>query len=174
MEMPKDKSIIQHQLEDLVLYTSQNSMVLNSKKTKCLPFIMSRTKDFLPELTLEEGSYLEVIYSLKLVGIVISSDLSWQAHVDYTVTRVNKVLWQLIRFKQLGANRQKLITFYILKVRSILMFGAACYHSALTLDQGQKLELQQKRSWAIILGRDYANYEHARSLVNIPDLKSLR
>ena len=172
--MPKDKSIIQHQLEDLVLYTSKNSMVLNSKKTKCLPFKMSRTKEFLPELTLEEGSYLEVIYSLKLVGIVISSDISWQAHVDYTVTRVNKVLWQLIRFKQLGANRQKLTTFYILKVRSILMFGAACYHSALTLDQGQKLELQQKRSLAIILGRDYTNYEQARSLVNILDLKSLR
>ena len=174
LKMPKEKSILQHQLEDLVVYTKQNSMILNSKKTKCLPFIMSRTKDFIPELTLEQGTNLEVIYSLKLVGLVISSDLRWQTHIDYTVTRVNKVLWQLTRFKQLGAHRDNLITFYILKVRSILLFGAACYHSALTSDQSQKLEIQQKISLAIILGKDYTSFDQARSLVNLPELKLLR
>ena len=103
-----------------------------------------------------------------LTNVVITGYLS------YTVTRVNKVLWQLTRFKQLGAHRDNLITFYILKVRSILMFGAACYHSALTSDQSQKLELQQKRSMAIILGKDYTSFDQARSLVNLPDLKLLR
>ena len=149
-------------------------MVLNSSKTKCLPFIMSRTKDFIPQLSLEEGSNLEVIYSLKLVGLVITSDLSWESHVSYTVKRVNKVLWQLTRFKQLGADIEKLTQFYILKVRSILMFGAACFHSALTVEQDHRLELQQKRSLAIILGKNYQNYTQARTLVNLPCLHSLR
>ena len=54
------------------------------------------------------------------------------------------------------------------------MFGAVCYHSALTLDQRNKLELQQKRSLAIILGRDYKHYSQARALVNLPELESLR
>ena len=80
---------------------------------------------------MEEGSFLKVIYQLKLVGIVITSDMSWEAHVDYTVTRVNKILWQLTQFKQLGANREKLTKFYVLKIRSILMFGAVCFHSGL-------------------------------------------
>ena len=149
-------------------------MVLNSSKTKCLPFNMSRTKDFMPELSVEKDTNLEVIYSLKLVGLVITSDLSWQAHVSYTVTRVNKVLWQLTRFKQLGASEDKLVVFYILKIRSILMFGAACFHSALTSEQSERLERQQKRSLAIILGSKYRNYEHARILVNLPSLKTLR
>ena len=73
-------------------------------------------------------------------------------HVKYTVKRVNSVLWQLTRFKRLGASRDKLIKFYILKIRSILMFGAICFHSALTLEQRNTLELQQNRSLAIILG----------------------
>ena len=128
----------------------------------------------MPELYLGKEAQLEVIYSLKLVGLVITSDLSWQAHVNYTVTRVNKVLWQLTRFKQLGASKEKLVVFYILKIRSILMFGAACFHSALTSEQSKRLELQQKRSLAIILGTDYPNYEHARILVNLPSLKTLR
>ena len=149
-------------------------MLLNSKKTNCLPFINSITKDFMPERSLEEGSYLEVIYELKLVGLVISSEMTWSAHVKYTVKRVNGVLWQLARFKRLGTRRDKLITFYILKIRSILMLGAVCFHSALTLEQRNILELQQKRSLAIILGRDYRNYSHARSQINIPELERLR
>ena len=173
---PRSESILQHQLEDLVEYTKLNSMVLNSKKTKCLPFNMSRTKDFIPELSVEEGTNLEVIYSMKLVGMMISSDLTqgWQSHVDYTVNRINKVLWQLVRFKQLGGDREKLLTFYTLKVRSILMFGAVCYHSGLTVEQSGKLELQQKKCLAIILGREYTNYENARRLVQLPRLDTLR
>ena len=104
----------------------------------------------MPELRVEKDSCLEVIYSLKLVGLVITSDMSWQAHVNYTITRVNKALWQLTRFKQLGASTEKLLTFYTVKIRTILMFGAACFHSALTSVQSERLELQQKRSLAII------------------------
>ena len=137
---------------------------------------MSRTKDFIPELSVEEGTNLDVIYSMKLVGMMISSNLNlgWQSHVDYTVTRVNKVLWQLVRFKQLGGDRDKLVKFYILKVRSILMFGAACYHSALSKEQSEKLEMQQKKCLIIILGRDYSCYESARTLLNLPRLDTLR
>ena len=54
------------------------------------------------------------------------------------------------------------------------MFGAVCFHSALTLQQRHTLELQQKRSLAIILGGDYRSYEHARSLTALPTLEVLR
>ena len=86
LTMPPQKSILQHQLDDLKLFTSNHSMKLNSKKTKCLPFIRSKTKDFTPQLSLKKGSNLEVIYQLKLVGIVITSSLSWQAHIEYTIS----------------------------------------------------------------------------------------
>ena len=59
-------------------------MILNNSKTKCLPFNNSRTKDFIPKLSMQEGEYLELIYSLKLVGILINSELTWKDHIDYT------------------------------------------------------------------------------------------
>ena len=149
-------------------------MKLNHKKTKCIPFNSSKSKDFMPQLQLEDGSYLEVIYQLKLVGLVINSELSWSAHIDYTVKRVNKILWQLTRFKQIGAAQDKLVQFYTLKIRSILMFGSVCFHSSLSAELSQLLELQQKRSLAIILGSQYRNYSHARNLIKLPRLDSLR
>ena len=115
-----------------------------------------------------------VIYQLKLVGVVITSDLTWQAHVDYTVRRVNSKLWQLARFRRLGAPREKLIQFYVLKFRSILMFAAVCFHHSLTIEQSQKLEMQQKRSCAIILGSEYKNYSCALSLTSLPRLDTLQ
>ena len=94
LKLPPQKCILQHQLVDLTSFTSRQSMLLNSKKTKCLPFVNSVTKDFMPEISIVEGKYLEVIYELRLVGLVISSDMTWNAHVKYTVKRVNSVLWQ--------------------------------------------------------------------------------
>ena len=94
LELPPQKSIIQHiQLHDLMEHTKKNHMILNSKKTKCIPFNNSLTKDFIPKYSIEQGSNLEVIYSLKLVGLVINSELSWNQHIEYTVGRVNKILW---------------------------------------------------------------------------------
>ena len=148
LELPPEDSILQHQLDDLVKYTIDNHMILNSKKTKYLPFNNSLTKDFIPKFSVEKGTFLEVLYSLKLIGLVITTDLRWNSHVDYTVKRVNKVLWQLTRLKEIGAQRQKLIEFYVLKIRSILMFGSVCFHSSLTKENFKTLELQQKRSLA--------------------------
>ena len=104
----------------------------------------------------------------------MTSDLTWHEHVSYTVGRVNKVIWQLTRFKRYGAPQEKLVTFYILKIRSILMFGAVCFHSSISSELSQKLELQQKRSLAIIVGSRYRSYTQTLALLELPRLDNLR
>ena len=54
------------------------------------------------------------------------------------------------------------------------MFGAVVFHSSLTVDLSQKLELQQKRSLAVILGTNYRNYSHALTVTSLPRLDTLR
>ena len=172
--LPPNKSILQHQMSDLQIFTNEHHMKLNSRKTKCMPFINSLTKDFMPQITLGEEGYLEVIYKLKLVGLVVNSALNWDDHIDYTVNRVNKTLWQLTRFRQLGAPREKLITLYILKIRSVLMFGAVSFHSSLSQELSRRLELQQKKALKIVLGSLYRNYRNALELTALPRLDTLR
>ena len=145
LTLPPEKSILQHQLQDLVRYTAQQSMVLNKKKTKCVPFILSSTKYFHPELSLKEVEFLEVVHRMNLVGLVRTRSLTWEERVNYTIKIVNNVLWQITRFSQAGGSEGKLLKFYILKVRSILMFGTVCFHLGLNLYQRNCLELEQKR-----------------------------
>ena len=54
------------------------------------------------------------------------------------------------------------------------MFGSVCFHSSITNDQSQRLELQQKRSLACILGSNYCSYSKALSLTSLPRLDTLR
>ena len=125
----------------------------HSKKTKCIPFITSSTKDFMPQLALSDGVNLEVIYKLKLVGIVISSELTWNKHVDYTVSRVNGVSWQ-----SWCTNRQTDPILYLknaLKIRSILMFSA-------------------KEEPGSIFGSQYRSYRNTLFLTSLPRLDTLR
>ena len=174
LTLPHNRSILQHQVGDLQIFTKERHMKLNNKKTKCIPFNNSLTKDFMPQIWIEDNEALEVIYQLKLVGLVINSALNWTDHVDYTIGRVNKILWQITRFRQLGAPREKLITLYILKVRSVLMFGAVAFHSSLTQELSSRIELQQKKALKIILGSQYRSYSNALLLTDLPRLDTLR
>ena len=54
------------------------------------------------------------------------------------------------------------------------MFGAVCFHSSLTQENSQQLELQQKRSLACILGSEYRSYSHALNVTSLPRLDKLR
>ena len=54
------------------------------------------------------------------------------------------------------------------------MFGAICFHSSLTAELSAKLELQQKRCLAVILGSDYLHYSNALTQTSLPRLDKLR
>ena len=54
------------------------------------------------------------------------------------------------------------------------MFAAVVFHSSLTTELSQKLELQQKRSLAVILGTQYRSYNHALPLTSLTRFDALR
>ena len=104
---------------------------------------------------------LNVIYETKLLGIIITSDLRWNAHVKFITGNATKRLWLLIRFKNVGGTEAQLLTVYELKIRSLLEFAAPVFHSSLTEDQSNQIELIQKKALAIILGNNYHYYQLA-------------
>ena len=126
-----------------------------------MPFNFTKRSDFLPQLSFPGGEPLEVIYSTRLLGVIITSDLSWSSHINDITLRATKKLWILIRFKSLGATSQQLLTVYFTRVRSTLEFLAPVFHSSLTQTQSAKIEMVQKKALAIVLGQAYTSYEAA-------------
>ena len=54
------------------------------------------------------------------------------------------------------------------------MCASVCFHHSLTLEQSQMLEVQQKRTVAVILGSEYKSYSQSLTLTSLPRLGCLR
>ena len=168
--LPKVKSVLQHQLSDLSEFTASSLMKINYKKTQAMPFNFSKSKDFIPHLSIDGDENMNVIYQTKLLGLVINSNLSWTDHIEYISKKAAKNFWMLIRFKRLGATFDKLLTIYLLKIRSLLEYASPVFHSSLTIDQSNQLESTQKKALAIVYGKDYTSYQSALKLAKIERL----
>ena len=62
------------------------------------------------------GLNIEIVQTIKLLGVIISSDLSWNAHVDYICTKASKRLYPLRIRKRSGAPANDLIQKRALKI----------------------------------------------------------
>ena len=75
---------------------------------------------------------LEVVKSIKLLGVMFTSDLKWNEHTAYITKKARKRLWFLRRLSKLGASQHTLIDVYdkmirtLLEVRIILFLRVHC------------------------------------------------
>ena len=167
------KSRVYNQLLKTKEYATENEMKLNTKKTKLILFNPGWARDFIPEFSVD-GSEIEVVEEIKLLGVVLSNDLSWSANIDYMTKRCNKKLWIIRRLKKIGVDREDLKDIYIKQIRSILEFAVPVWHPSLKGEQRLELERIQKSALHIILTDDYRSYRTALKTMNMESLFTRR
>ena len=77
--VPQNKSLLLKNLSGIEICTKNNQMKINSKIFKAMFFNKSRKYDFPPYMQFQDGNILECIDETKLLGIYLSSSLSWEA-----------------------------------------------------------------------------------------------
>ena len=158
--LPKLSSQLQTLMDDLQLYTSAHQMKINDKKTKVILFNSAKNHDFFPQLSLGDGP-LQVVEEVTLLGVKVSSDLSWRANTSFMCQKAYAKLWMLRRLKPLGAKTEELLDIYDKQIRCTLEFAVAVWAGNLTNEQSEMLERVQKSAFAIILADDYTSYKGA-------------
>ena len=147
---PEDSKVYD-QLVRTDSYARENGMKLNFKKTKLILFNPGSSRDFMPKFTVSEN-FIEMVEEVKLLGVMVRSDLSWSSNTNYIVKRANSKLWILRRLKKLGADEEDLKEIYIKQIRSILEFAVPVWHSSLTGLDRLEIERVQKSAMHVILG----------------------
>ena len=164
--LPANSSGLQQQLDDLMVFSEANSMKINNKKTKVMIFNPYRTRDFPPGLTLQDtDTYLEIIEEIKLVGIIVSSDLKWRKNTKKLIRNGMSKIWMLRRLKKVGASVSELMEVYRLEIRYCLELAAPVWHSGITKEESDDLERVQRVSLSVILGEHYHTHEIALTLL---------
>ena len=152
---------------------SENQMKLNTSKCKFMLFNPTHNYDFIPELEVE-GIRMDTMEDMKMLGLVVSNDLSWKSYTDTMVIKVYKRMWMIQRLKSRGANMDDLTDIYTKQVRIVLEFGVPVWNCGLTVAETHDIERVQKSFLHIALGSNYANYENALSKSKLETLEDRR
>jgi hypothetical protein len=136
-------------------------------------FNTAKKRDFTPTLSID-GEEIDLVEEMKLLGVIITSDLKWSKNTQYTTKRGYNKLWILRRLKQNGANTKELCDIYQKHVRSSLEYSAVVWHAGLTKIDSTNLERVQKSAFSIILGKEYKSYENSLNKLGMPTLHERR
>ena len=148
-------------------------MKINQRKTKVMVFNPCKSIDFMPKLTLQ-GQLLEVVEEIRILGIIISSDLSWHANTEFIVSKANKRLWILRRLAALGASTDDLIKIYRTQIRCVLELAVPVWQSSLSQADKIKIERVQKSALHIMMGEGYLSYNNALRVLSLETIESRR
>ena len=172
--LPQSNNLLQFYIEDTENFVEDNKMVLNKKKTKVISFNKSRKWDFPPEVKFSDGTLIEYVPETKLVGVILSENLSWQKNTNYICDKARQKMWMLRRMIQLDLGPFTMLDVYTKEVRSILEMAVPVWHAGLTKLQSKDIERIQRISFQIILGSRYINYKQACKSLGVQTLDERR
>lgn len=162
---------LQSDLDVIALWCNSWQMELNTNKCKSMR--VSRSNSLCPTYSINNKS-LESVTCYKYLGVHITSDLTWNTHVEYVVSNANRTLGYIKRnFFQAPSSLK--LTLYKSLVRPKLEYASSIWdpgHQGLI----SRLEATQNRAVRFIL----SNYHRTASVtsmkltLSLPSLSSRR
>ena len=166
-------SVMSHIVVDIQSFAEMNNMELNPDHNKCKDMIV----DFLQfnssvlEPIVIGAIHVETVSSFNLLGVYVTSDLTWSVHCEHIIKKSNTRLYALRKLKK---SRVAFASFDFLLVYCTiirpLLENASVVFANLPQSLSNDLEKVQKRALSIIYPN--CSYEDALKLAGIDFLQS--
>ena len=173
MILPIEENILQHQVDNFLSFIADNKLVANTRKCKAMKFNFSKKHDFPLEITMGQDT-LEEVNQLKLLGVIITSDLKWQMNTEYIVRKAMSKIWILRRMKQLGVGQATLADYWAKEGRSRLELAVPVWHSGLSVRQTAAIERCQRVAVAAIGLSGWRDYDASLARLGLCRLAARR
>ena len=121
-----------------------------------------------------DNSLLEQVRETKLLGVIISEDLSWHANTKNLVKKAYMRMNILRKLYEFDVSKAQSVQIYILYIRSVTEQSSVVWSTSLTEEESNDLERTQKAALRIIHKHDYICYENALKLSNLLPLAKRR
>ena len=166
-------SQLQKDLDSLSKWCQENDML--PKPEKCHVMHISNLKNTpdIPNFILD-GKQISVTEDMKLLGVTLQSNLSWDIQVNQMISKAAKRMYMLYVLRRFMASAEDLTSVFRMYVRPILEYASPLWHSSITKQQADQLELIQKRACRIILGNQYESYAKALKQLELCSLVERR
>jgi hypothetical protein len=115
-----------------------------------------------------DGQPIRKVTSVKLLGLMLNSYLTWNNHVEYLVKSAFQKFYFLIQLKRSGVDTAEIVQSYCACIRSTLDYACPVFHYALPIYLREDLERIQKRALRCIFPG--VPYSTALELANIQSI----
>ena len=171
--LPEENLSTNDHLSKLDQWTDKNEMQLNISKTKYMVINFCSSAQFNTRLGIK-NTLLEQVNETRILGVIISSDLSWHANTNSLVKRAYARMSMLRRLYEFNVSITKLVHIYILFIRSVTEQSSVVWSSNITEEEVNALESTQKGTLRRIYGGEYILYSNALELSKLPTLVERR
>ena len=171
--IPTERLKTQSYLDQISDWTKNQKMKLNCDKTMYMILNFCSSKQYQTRLYLE-NQLLEQVRETKLLGVIISDDLTWHKNTDNLVRKAYMRMTIIRKLYEFKVELTDLIKIYILYIRSTVEQSAVVWASSLTEEERRKLERVQKIALRIILKDKYISYNNALEVTKLSTLEERR
>ena len=109
---------IQGAIDELVRQAETDKFQLNETKCKELQTSFSRSADSFEAVTINNKP-IEVVTSVELLGLTISNNLKWNAHIENVIKKGSSRLYQLRQLKRAKGDPAQLVCFHTTCIRPV-------------------------------------------------------
>ena len=143
-----DIASFQDDIDIIHRWFTSNHLTANASKTKLM--VVSTKLNPLPNLQLSiNNQMIERVSFVKFLGIHISSNLSWNIHVDYICKKARKTIGFIHRaFNNSSPSTRRIL--YLTLVRPLIEYGSIAFHP-LNISLTNRLESTQRFAARVIL-----------------------
>ena len=145
----KPDNKMQRDIDKFMVFLKSRDMELNFDKSSVMRFCFSSKKDFYPTVLVDRQP-LKVVTETRILGIIVTESLKWEAHVELICAKAMKKIGVITRLIELKLDYKFILDVYEKEIRSILEYGAIVYHSGLTQKLSNKIENIQKIYFRIL------------------------
>ena len=130
--------------------------------------------DVLPQISTDEGQYLDVVEEHTILEYVLRSDLKTMSNTEFICKKAYRRMWVIRRLKTLGCPIPELIQVLKQQIVSICEFGEAYWGCMITKTESNMLKGCLKTGLHIIFQEKYISFTHCLKLAQISSLKQRR
>ncbi len=170
--VPKNTpSTLQNSVDEFTRKSQANKFRLNEGKCKEFRIDFSKSNNAFVPIVINNKA-IEVVPSVKLLGLTLTDNLKWNAHIMEVCKKVSSRLYFLRQLKRARVPTNDLLLFYLCCTRSVVEYACEVFHYSLPQYLSNDLESLQKRAFRIICPD--LSYREALERSNLPSLYNRR
>lgn len=118
-------NFLQNEWDSVTEWSRRNHLPINI--SKCCVMDITTNNSFFPPIMIEEGSTLNQVDSVKLLGVTISSNMKWDRHVNTVLKKANKKIYVIRNLRKANCPPSTIYRAYVSIIRSTLLYAYPCF-----------------------------------------------